>query len=100
MPLKKDIVVLGAKTTPIELIKEFTINYIYGLVGNSIAVFAAKEMDTEIFFNFIVYYLFLSIIINRQKYQTSFGKFGLFPIASALGAFSGYKLAIHLSEIL
>lgn len=99
MALRKDIIILGAETTPLELIKEFSINFCYGLVGNSITVFAAKELDTAVFFNFIIYYLFLSIIINRNKYQTNFGKFGLFPAASALGAFSGYKLAIFFSTI-
>jgi len=94
------IKVLGAKTTPHELVSEFFINYFYGLVGNSITVFAAKEFDAAIFINFIIYYLFLSVIINRNKYETYLGKYLVFPGAAALGAFSGYKIALFLSSII
>lgn len=94
------IEVLDAKTTPHELVKEFLINFFYGLVGNSITVFAAKEFDVAIFVNFIIYYLFLSVIINRNKYETTLGKYLVFPGAAAMGAFSGYKIALFLSSII
>jgi hypothetical protein len=35
-------------------------------------------------------------IVNRPKYVTDLGKLIVFPIPSALGAFSGYKLSLLL----
>jgi hypothetical protein len=33
-------------------------------------------------------------IVNRPKYVTELGKLIVFPIPSAIGAFSGYKLSL------
>lgn len=98
--LRKPISILDAKTTPYEVFMESVINFIYGFVGNSIIVFMAKEIDIAVFINFIIYYGLLSYIINRAKYETIFGKFIVLPGAAALGAFSGYKLAILLSNLI
>jgi hypothetical protein len=43
--------------------------------------------------------MFVSIVINREKYQTKVGKYMIFPSAAALGAFVGYKLAFLLSNL-
>ena len=39
-------------------------------------------------------------IVNRPKYVTDLGKKIMFPIPSALGAFTGYKLSYILIELL
>jgi hypothetical protein len=98
--LKKKIKVMDAKTTPLEIVRETIINFFYGFAGNSIIVFMAKEIDAAVFINFIIYYTFLSFIVNRARYETNFGKFVVLPGAAALGAFTGYKTAILLSGLL
>jgi len=97
--LNRKIRVMDADTSPMELIKEFFINYFYGFAGNSITVFVMKELDAAVFVNFIIFYLFLSFIVNRKRYETYLGKFIVLPGAAAMGAFSGYKLALWISTI-
>jgi hypothetical protein len=98
--LKRKIKVMDAKTTPLEIMQETVINFFYGFAGNSIVVFMSKEVDVAVFINFILYYTFLSFIVNRNRYETYFGKFVVLPGAAALGAFTGYKMALWLSSIL
>ena len=98
--LEKRITVLDAETSLGELLREFFINYFYGFAGNSITVFVAKEVDAAVFINFIIFYLFLSFIVNRTKYETYLGKFIVLPGAAALGAFSGYKFALWIITLM
>jgi hypothetical protein len=90
---KKDIKIYDAKTTPLEIIQESLINFIWGFTGNSIVVFISKQIDIAVLLNFILYYIFISFIINRAKYETKLGKFVIQPFAAALGAYSGYIFA-------
>jgi hypothetical protein len=39
-------------------------------------------------------------IVNRPKYVTDLGKMIVFPIPSALGAFTGYKLSYFIIHLL
>jgi hypothetical protein len=39
-------------------------------------------------------------IVNRPKYVTELGKLIVFPIPSALGAFTGYKLSYFLLQFI
>jgi hypothetical protein len=39
-------------------------------------------------------------IVNRPKYVTDLGRMIVFPIPSAIGAFTGYKLSYLMIEIL
>jgi hypothetical protein len=55
------------------------------------------KYDIAVLINFLIYYMFVSIVINRDKYETRVGKYMIFPAAAALGAFVGYKLAFILS---
>ena len=99
-PLKKQIDVYGAITTPLELIRETIINFMWGLMGNSIVVFMTNQIDVMVFLNFISYYLLISYIVNRDKYTTRLGRFIILPGSAAMGAFSGYKLANYISLII
>jgi hypothetical protein len=98
--LDKEISVLDAITTPGELIRETLINFMWGFLGNSIVVFAAKGLDFLVLFNYIVYYILISYIVNRKKYETMLGKFIVLPGSAAIGAFTGYKLAQVISNML
>ena len=96
--LDKEINVLDAITTPNELIRETSINFMWGFLGNSIVVFAAKELDFLVLINYIVYYVLISYIVNRKKYETMLGKFIVLPGSAAIGAFTGYKLAQIIAQ--
>jgi hypothetical protein len=69
----------------------------YGFIANTITVFIIMKYDIAVLINFLIYYMFVSIVINRDKYETRVGKYMIFPAAAALGAFVGYKLAFILS---
>ena len=98
--LNKEINILDAITTPNELIRETLINFTWGFLGNSIVVFVAKELDFLVLINYIVYYILISYIVNRNKYETILGKFIILPGSAAAGAFTGYKLAQIISNFL
>ena len=91
---------LGAITTPGELIRETLINFMWGFLGNSIVVFVAKELDFLVLINYIAYYILISYIVNRKKYETMLGKFIVLPGSAAIGAFTGYKLAQAITSII
>ena len=97
--LNKELDIFGAITTPLELIRETVINFLWGFMGNSIVVFMSKGIDSMVILNFILYYILISYIVNRDKYTTRLGKFVILPGSAALGAFSGYKLAKYISLI-
>jgi hypothetical protein len=96
--LDKEINVLDAITTPNELIRETSINFMWGFLGNSIVVFAAKELDVLVLIKYIIYYILISYIVNRKKYETMLGKFIVLPGSAAIGAFTGYKLAQIIAQ--
>lgn len=98
--INKNIKILDAKTTPLEIIQESLVNYGWGFLGNSIVVFMAKQIDIAVFINFILYYTLISFILNRNKYETKLGKFIVLPMAAALGAYSGYVFAKWLSTLI
>lgn len=72
-------------------------NFLYGFLGSIIVVFITTKIDLAVLIGYLCYYFFLSKVVNRPKYVTSLGKFILFPIPTAMGAFIGYKLAGYLS---
>ena len=98
--LDREISVWDALTTPGELLRDTIINFTWGFLGNSIVVFAAKELDFLVLINYVVYYILISYIVNRKKYETMLGKFIVLPGSAAVGAFTGYKLAQIISNFL
>jgi hypothetical protein len=96
----KEIKVADANTSVSELTRETLVNFSWGFVGNSIVVFMAKEIDVAVLINFFIYYILISHIVNRAKYESNFGKFVVLPGSAALGAFTGYKIAQIISEFL
>jgi hypothetical protein len=96
----KEIDIAGAKTSVRELTQETIINFAWGFFGNSIVVFMSKEIDIAVFVNFILYYMLISYIVNREKYKTRLGKFIVLPVSAAAGAFVGYKMAQYISNFI
>jgi hypothetical protein len=75
-------------------------NFIFGFLAAILVVFIATKTDIAVLIGYIVYYFFLGRIVNRPKYITDLGKMIVFPIPSALGAFTGYKLSYVLLELI
>jgi hypothetical protein len=68
-------------------------NFIFGFLGAMLVVFIATRTDIAVLMGYLIYYFFMGKIVNRPKYVTDLGKLIVFPIPSALGAFTGYKLS-------
>lgn len=83
-----------------EIVEAIIENTTYGFLGSIIVVFIANRIDIAVLIGYMTYYFFVGKVINRPKYVTSLGKFIIFPVPTALGAFTGYKIAQWISTIL
>jgi hypothetical protein len=83
-----------------EIIEAIIENTTYGLLGSIIVVFITNRIDIAVLIGYMTYYFFVGKVINRPKYVTSLGKFIIFPVPTALGAFAGYKLAQWISLLI
>jgi hypothetical protein len=75
-------------------------NFIFGFLGATIIVFVSTHTDIMVLIGYLSYYFFMGRIVNRPKYVTDLGRMIVFPIPSALGAFTGYKLSVLLQSLL
>ena len=80
-----------------ELTSAVVDNFIFGLLGAILVVFISERVDILVLLGYMIYYFFLGRVVSRPKYVTSLGKFIVFPVPTALGAFGGYKLAFYLT---
>jgi hypothetical protein len=71
-------------------------NFIFGFLGAILVVFISTRIDVAVLIGYLIYYAYMGRIVNRPKYVTDLGKLIVFPIPSALGAFTGYKLSLLL----
>ncbi len=86
--------------TPFEIWEGIRDNFIFGFLGAMLVVFIAMRNDWFVLLGYITYYFFMGKIVNRPKYVTDLGKMIVFPIPSALGAFTGYKLSYILLQLI
>tara|TARA_B110000285_G_scaffold92829_1_gene106242 strand:- start:170 stop:475 length:306 start_codon:yes stop_codon:yes gene_type:complete len=75
-------------------------NFIYGFLGAVVIVALTLKIDMAVLLAYLAYYFFLGKVVNRPKYVTSLGKFIIFPIPTAIGAFIGYKVTPLLITLL
>jgi len=75
-------------------------NFIYGFLAAVVIVAINLKIDMAVLISYMVYYFFLGKIVNRPKYVTDLGKFIVFPVPTALGAFIGYKVTPYLINFL
>lgn len=75
-------------------------NFTFGFIGATLVVFIATRTDIAVFLGYIIYYYYMGRIVNRPKYVTDLGKLIVFPIPSALGAFTGYKLSYYIINLI
>ena len=85
------------ETPKVEVLRAVIDNFTFGLLGAILVVFIAERVDILVLLGYMTYYFFLGRVVNRPKYVTSLGKFIVFPVPTAVGAFTGYKLAYILS---
>jgi hypothetical protein len=88
------------ETTSGEIRQAVLENFVYGLLGSILVVFIVSRVDILVLLGYMTYYFYVGKVINRPKYVTSLGKFIVFPVPTALGAFTGYKLAYLLSHFM
>lgn len=86
--------------TPQEIWEGIRDNFTFGFIGATLVVFISMRTDIAVLIGYLVYYYFMGTIVNRPKYVTDLGKMIVFPIPSALGAFTGYKLSYILLQML
>jgi hypothetical protein len=60
---------LDARTSARELIIETIVNFLYGFIANTVTVFIILKYDVAILINFLLYYLFVSIVLYDSKME-------------------------------
>ena len=75
-------------------------NFLYGFLGAVVIVAVSLRIDMAVLISYMIFYFFLGKIVNRPKYVTDLGKFIVFPVPTALGAFIGYKVTPYLIQFL
>lgn len=75
-------------------------NFTFGFLGSTLVVFIVTQVDLAVIIGYLCYYSYMGKIVNRPKYVTDLGQLIVFPIPSALGAFTGYKLSYYLIELI
>lgn len=75
-------------------------NFIYGILYGIVPTFIVSGKDVLIILSVLVYSSYLSIVLNRDKYKTAFGRHILFPGMFTIGAYVGFKLAKLISQLL
>lgn len=75
-------------------------NFLYGFLGAVVIVAVNLRIDIAVLISYMIFYFFLGKIVNRPKYVTDLGKFIVFPVPTALGAFIGYKISPFLINLL
>jgi hypothetical protein len=88
------------EATPMEVWEGIRDNFVFGFLGATIVVFISTKVDVMVIVGYLTYYYMLGRIQNRPRYVTDLGKLIVFPIPSAVGAFTGYKLSFILQELL
>lgn len=96
----KKIIKEWKEATPQEVWEGVKDNFLFGFIGATLVVFIATKTDLAVLIGYMAYYMFMGKIVNRPKYVTDLGRMIVFPIPSALGAFTGYKLSYLMIELL
>ena len=96
----KKIIKEWNEATPKEVWEGVKDNFLFGFIGATLVVFIATRTDLAVLIGYLSYYMFMGKIVNRPKYVTDLGRMIVFPIPSAIGAFTGYKLSYLMIELL
>ena len=99
-PKYKKIIKEWKDATTLEVWEGVRDNFIFGFLGAILVVFISTRTDIAVLGGYLTYYFFMGRIVNRPKYVTDLGKLIVFPIPSALGAFTGYKLSLIFVQMI
>ena len=80
-----------------ELNKAIKQNFIYGVLWGIVPTFISTGDRLAIFISLVVYASYLSVVLNRDKYKTRFGRHIIFPGMFAIGGSVGYEIAKLIS---
>lgn len=75
-------------------------NFVFGFIAASLVSFVALQNDILVLLGYLIHFFFLGKVVNRPKYVTELGKFIVFPIPTAIGAFTGYKISFILNQLI
>jgi len=75
-------------------------NFLYGFLGAVVIVAVSLRIDMAVLISYMIFYFFSGKIVNRPKYVTDLGKFIVFPVPTALGAYFGYKVSPFIIHFL
>ena len=98
-PTVKRIVKEYKDASKYEIFEGVRDNFIFGFLAAMLIVATTVRIDMLVLLSYLAYYFCVGRIINRPKYVTDLGKLIVFPIPSAIGAFTGYKLAFWLLHL-
>ena len=96
----KRIIKEWKEATAYEIWEGIRDNFVFGFLGATLVVFIATKTDLAVLTAYLLYYSMMGRIVNRPKYVTDLGRKIVFPIPSALGAFTGYKLSYILIQLI
>ena len=99
-PKYKKIIKEWNDATTLEVWEGVRDNFIFGFLGAILVVFISTRTDLAVLGGYLTYYFFMGRIVNRPKYVTDLGKLIVFPIPSAFGAFTGYKLSLIFVQMI
>ncbi|NRA77281.1 MAG: hypothetical protein HRU18_03650 [Pseudoalteromonas sp.] len=94
--IKKEVIDTPNK----EIFQNVLENFLYGFIAATIIVFITLRSDLLVLLSYLIYYFYVGKVINRPKYVTSLGKFIIFPVPTSIGAFTGYKIAGFITEVI
>lgn len=97
--VNKEVKIFDAETTIKELVVEFIINFFYAFAANVSTPFIVQRVDGGVLISFVLYYLFLSYILNRDRYESKFGRYIMMPIPCAIGAYLSYKVGYWILNL-
>lgn len=79
-----------------EILRAFIQNLFYGFVAGLVPTAVVSGNDKGVIVAVLLYYSFLSMILNRPPYVTKLGKFVIFPLSCTVGFYLAYLLVNNI----
>ena len=87
----REIRVYDAETTIGEVTWESLVNFFWGFTANFMTPFIAAKIDAGVLVSMGMYYMIISIVLNRKPYTTKLERYIIMPLPAIVGAFASYK---------
>lgn len=96
----KEIKVYDAETSIGEMVWETCVNFFWGFTANFMTPFIAAKIDAGVLISMGMYYMIISIVLNRKPYTTKLGRYIIMPVPAVIGAFASYKAGYAIIALL